>query len=428
MVEILRSTSSGLYRFAGRYIPEDAQEAKYILRSNFITLFVFSLVLVFIPIFLWIDAPLQVFSAFGVALCGWIVLWLNKGSSRPLGRLFQLLSLACWLFYYSWSFGEESAAHYLYLAFAVIPMILFPVNRSLIYISTFLVYLGLFWLVESSYTSFHGDLSLHDQKVLKAIVYNLLFVWIFVNFWLYNRSNEIYESNIKRTLERLEEKNREMEQFVHIASHDLQEPLKTIRSFVEFFQEDDTSEEERALYLQKIDQASQKMHGLIKALMNHSRMGNPQNVQSLLDLNELLGEIKEDVVDRLGLDKVQLEIGELPMIKANKEDIKTLFEQLIWNAIKFTPGSRIPKIVVRASNQGLYHQFEVDDNGIGIHGPNTNRVFEIFQRLNDSEEYSGLGAGLAHAKKIVQNYDGDIGFKPKEGEGTVFYFTLLAKR
>ena len=430
MVEILRKFSKGLFDYANSYLPASSPEAKYILRSNFITLFVFAMVILFIPIFIWLNAPIQSLSAVGVFLSALMVLILNKRAPNSVGRLFQLLVFGVWLLYYARVFGEGSAAHYLYLAFAVIPLILFPVNRYGVYIPTFLIYLVLFWLVESDYFDFEGMLSQADQASLRTIVFNLLFFWVFANFWLYNRSNEIYERIMQKALRRVQLKNAEMEQFVHIASHDLQEPLQTLRSFVELSRDvDENTEEEQALYLEQIDVASLKMTGLIKALMNHSRLGNLQSEKEMLDLNDLLSSIQQEIEGRLGKDMAKIQFKRLPSLMVNYEDLKTVFEELLWNAIKFTPADRIANIEVKSSKEGSHHLFEVRDNGKGILGPNADKVFEIFRRLDHSGTTAGIGAGLAHVKKIVQSYDGDIRFKNNEDdEGTTIYFTLLVSK
>lgn len=425
MVEYIRRFSQGLFDYAESYIPVGSRDEKFLLRSNFITLFVYSLVPIFIPVFLWLDAPWQALSAIGVALTAYMVLLLNKHFRRAHGRVFQLFIFGAWLFYYAWVFGEGSWAHYLYLAYAVIPLITFRLRKWEIYVPAFAGYVGLFWLVESDLTHFQGILEPEAQETLKLIVINLLFVWVFANFWLYNRSNIIFEQATRKAMGRLEQKNREMEQFVHIASHDLQEPLKTIHSFVELAKEEThKSPEEEQMYLDQIGTASEKMQGLIRALMHHSRLGNPSKERSLLNLNALLLEIQAKVAEGLG-DKVSFEVDPLPEIRANEEDLRTLFEQLIFNGIKFSRPDQAIEIKVRYSLQGRYHRFEIEDNGIGIDGPNANTVFEIFRKLHHADQYPGLGVGLAYARKIVQAYDGDISFETAANGGSLFYFTLL---
>lgn len=425
MVEYIRRFSQGLFSYAESYIPAGSKDEKFLLRSNFITLFVYALVPIFIPVFLWLDAPWQALSTIGVALTAYMVLVLNKHFRRAHGRVFQLFIFGGWLFYYAWVFGEGSWAHYLYLAYAVIPLITFPLGKWTIYLPAFAGYVGLFWMVESDFTNFPGILEVEAQANLKLIVINLLFIWVFANFWLYNRSNVIFEEATIRAMERLEQKNREMEQFVHIASHDLQEPLKTIHSFVELAKDEPhKSLEEEQMYLNQIGEASHKMQGLIRALMHHSRLGNPSKERHLLDLNVILSGIQKEVRQNIG-DSVSIKVSELPTIKANEEDMVTLFEELIYNAIKFSKQDQKTEIDIRFSLKGRFFFFEVEDNGIGIDGPNATTVFQIFRRLHHADQYPGLGVGLAYARKIVQAYEGDISFECKKQGGTVFYFTLL---
>jgi|GEM_PF-5016399 len=425
MVELIRMFSNRLFDYAESFIPQGSTEAKFILRSNFITLFVYSLVPVFIPVFIYLDAAGQSFIAIAVAFTGWLVMFLNKRFATAYGRVFQLLIFGAWLFYFSWIFGEDSAAHFLYLAYAVIPLITFPINKYPIHIAAFLIYTGLFWLIESDYTDFPGTLDLENQVMLKTIVFNLLFLWVFANFWLYNRSNVVFERAMLAAIDRAEEKNREMEHFVHIASHDLQEPLKTIHSFVTLsIEERDKTPEEEQMYLEQIGHAGERMQGLIKALMNHSRLGQSQRNRTDLNLNIIVDRIQTEVQDSFQEHRIRFEVMPLPTINANEEDIVVLFEQLIYNAIKFSHPGQEALVNIRNSSQGRFYRFEIEDSGIGISGPNANKIFDIFQKLHHSDDYPGMGVGLAYARKIVRSYEGEIGFSNKPEGGTIFYFTL----
>lgn len=426
MVEYIRYFSNGLYNFAKSHIPEKTEQGKFILRSNFITLFVFFLVPIFIPIFIWLNAPIQSLSALGVFLSGWIILKLNARYERPYGRIVQLLSFGIWLFYFTWVFGENSSTHFLYLAFAVIPLLLFPIRQFAFYLGFFVIYLLLFWYLESDLINFSGMLKAAEQERLQVIVFNLLFLWVFANFWFYNRSTELYERDLEQALQKIEAKNEELEQFVHIASHDLQEPLQSITSFIEIAQQEEhKTREEELQYLDYMQVAAKRMRSLILALMNYSRIGRGQKPKQLTDLNQMALSLKTEFENQWEEGELSIEVDALPKLKVYAEELRILFEQLLSNAIKFREGGQA-RISISAQRKGDFFKFAFRDNGIGIAGPNAERVFAIFQRLNKQEDFEGLGVGLAYAKKIVDLHEGSIWFESQIGKGTTFYFTLKA--
>ncbi len=223
----------------------------------------------------------------------------------------------------------------------------------------------------------------------------------------------------------LERKNKELEQFVYIASHDLQEPLRTTASFVDLLQQqylgkiDDTADK----YLTYILQSTDRMKILINDLLDYSRIGNKKELQPV-DCNIILREVLDDLGKTIDDEGALIVVDTLPVIQGYKTEIKQLFQNLVVNAIKFRKKDITPEILIAAQRNIDHWTFSVTDNGIGIAPDHKDRIFIIFQRLHTRTEYEGSGIGLAHCKKIVGLHGGKIWIESIPGSGATFLFNI----
>lgn len=225
----------------------------------------------------------------------------------------------------------------------------------------------------------------------------------------------------------LERKNKELEQFAYVASHDMQEPLRTTSSFVELIQKqyhgklDDKADK----YLTYIQQSSDRMKVLIKDLLDYSRIGKADS-QVKVDCNIVLEETLADLTVVIGETGAEITSDPLPVITGYPTEMKQLFQNLLTNAIKFRKKEVTPRITIAVKKNKNAWEFSFKDNGIGIDKKHSDRIFIIFQRLHSRNEYQGSGIGLAHCKKIVELHGGRIWIDSIPDEGTKFLFTIRA--
>lgn len=228
----------------------------------------------------------------------------------------------------------------------------------------------------------------------------------------------------KRTHD-LEIRNRELEQVAYIASHDLQEPLRTVSNYITVLEEDysDILQETAHSYLRSMNRAVDRMNRMIHALLNYSRLGSGRELTNV-DPSKLLNEVRDDLKNLIETTGTQLIVGRLPEIVACETEIRQLFQNLISNAIKYHKPDVIPIVNVGTEIRNQKLTFYISDNGIGIAPEYLTRIFFIFQRLHRAEEIEGSGIGLANCKKIVDLHGGEIWVESVVNKGSTFYFTL----
>jgi signal transduction histidine kinase len=225
--------------------------------------------------------------------------------------------------------------------------------------------------------------------------------------------------------EELARANAELQQFAYVASHDLQEPLRMISSYLQLL---------ARRYKGKLDQdaddfidfavdGARRMQGLINDILQLSRLGTREKSLSTIDCEAILEEALTNLQLSIENSRAQVTHDPLPKITADGTQLVQLFQNLVGNAIKFR-GQSDPLIHVSAQRNGATWLFSVRDNGIGIAQQYFDRIFGIFQRLHGRGEYPGTGIGLAICRKIVEGHGGKIWAESEPGNGATFFFTL----
>lgn len=233
------------------------------------------------------------------------------------------------------------------------------------------------------------------------------------------------EKELKKALMNLAATNKEMQEFVYAASHDLQEPLRMVASYTRLLEKryKDQLDENASVFIDYAVDGARRMQQLIGDLLTYSRITTRANPFEPVDTNEVVLSLLSCYSSRISEFGIKVTVGELPVIMADAAQMRQLFDHLLNNAIKFRkPDS--PRLLIDAVQVGGEWQFMVKDNGIGINAPDKERIFIIFQRLHEKELYPGNGTGLAICKKIVERHNGRIWVESVVNEGSVFYFTL----
>jgi|GEM_PF-1755436 len=233
-----------------------------------------------------------------------------------------------------------------------------------------------------------------------------------------------YEERIRRYSEKLEESNRELDNFASIAAHDLRAPLRAVSGFADLLQKryKEKLGGDADQYISNIVEGSARMQGLIDDLLEYARAGTRRKPFVSVDINGIiektLASLKYEIIES----EAEITVAPLPTLSADSTQLIQLFQNLVGNAIKYC--SNTPRIHISAERKEGEWLFRVSDNGIGIDPLQFGRIFEIFQRLHTIDEYSGTGIGLAICKKIVERLGGRIWVESKPGDGSTFYFTL----
>ena len=235
------------------------------------------------------------------------------------------------------------------------------------------------------------------------------------------------EEQLKEQKNDLERANRDLEQFVSICSHDLQEPLATIKFGSDVLGKMYASklDEKGENYIKYIKNASDRLSEQIKALLEHSRIGK-NGQKTLVDTKEIVEVVKYDLGKSIKDSKAKIHTGALPELKGYEVELRLLFQNLISNAIKYVPKGRTPEIRISAYKENKYWVFSIMDNGIGISREDQRNIFTIFNRVSGNDKMEGTGVGLAHVEKIVLLHEGSIWVDSQEGVGSTFYFKLKA--
>jgi len=232
--------------------------------------------------------------------------------------------------------------------------------------------------------------------------------------------------SLKVQAKELARSNEELEQFAFVASHDLQEPLRMITSFLAQLERkyEDVLDERGKKYIYFATDGARRMRQIILDLLDFSRVGRVDMEKSEVDIHEILENIQtlhHKIIDEKG---ARVTWGKMPVVFAARGPLQQLFQNLINNALKYHENDHQPEVKISSIETETHWGFSVKDNGIGIKEEYKEKIFNIFQRLHHKDEYSGTGVGLAICKKIIEMHGGEIWLESEEGKGSTFYFTI----
>jgi PAS domain S-box-containing protein len=233
------------------------------------------------------------------------------------------------------------------------------------------------------------------------------------------------EEKLKKVMDDLARSNAELERFAYVASHDLQEPLRMVTSYLQLLERryKDKLDGDALEFINYAVDGSNRMKTLISDLLSYSRVGTRGKEFALTDCEEILGRVLDNLQISIEENRAKVTHDPLPKLMADDVQLESLFQNLIGNAIKFH-GKKPPRVHVGVNKDEKGWIFSVSDNGIGIDPQYFERIFIIFQRLHNREEYPGTGIGLAISKRIVERHGGRMWIESQPGKGSTFFFTL----
>jgi PAS domain S-box-containing protein len=226
---------------------------------------------------------------------------------------------------------------------------------------------------------------------------------------------------------RLEESNERLEQFAYAASHDLQEPLRMVTSYLQLIERRyaDELDEDGEEFIEFAVDGADRMHDMIKGLLEYSRVERRGDPFEPVDLDAVLADVRQDLEIKIEESDATITAESLPRVEGDPGQLRQVFQNLLSNAIKYSDNDP-PQVDISAVRNGSKVIVSVTDEGIGIDPDERDQVFEVFQSLHAQDEHSGTGIGLALCKRIVERHGGDIWVESEPGEGTTFSFTLPA--
>ena len=229
----------------------------------------------------------------------------------------------------------------------------------------------------------------------------------------------------RRTTAELTRSNRELEQFAYVASHDLKEPLRKVRVYLQLLErrQQGRLDEEASQFIAYAVDAAGRMQTLVNDLLAFARVGSRARPFVAVDAAAAFDEALANLEAAVRESAASVTRGPLPTVQADATQMVQLFQNLIGNAVKFRR-AQPPLVHAEARQQDGEWRFEVRDNGIGIDPQYAGRLFVLFERLHSREEYPGTGLGLAICKKIVERHGGCIGVESEPQQGSTFWFTL----
>ena len=266
------------------------------------------------------------------------------------------------------------------------------------------------------------------------LLFILFVLTVIYNTYRFVQERTQAEAQVAMYANELERSNQELQQFAYVASHDLQEPLRKIRTFGERLKMRNAEKlDRRSLdYIARMNNAAERMQQLIEDLLTFSRVTTQSIPFERVDLNHVAQEVMADLEARIEQVEGQVIVQSLPTIKADPPQMHQLLQNLVGNGLKFHREGVPPVVTVKGEtvtkNGRKQARLTIADNGIGIDSEHLDSIFEMFQRLHGRSDYEGTGIGLSICRRIVERHDGTITVESQPGKGTTFIVTLPAQQ
>ncbi|WP_430506070.1 MEDS domain-containing protein [Haloparvum sp. PAK95] len=240
----------------------------------------------------------------------------------------------------------------------------------------------------------------------------------------YELERRQHKADLEKTIDQLQQSNDRLKQFAYAASHDLQEPLRMVSSYLQLLDDQygDDLDETAHEYVDFAVDGAERMREMVDDLLAYSRVEQSEGELERVDTGAVLDRTRDDLQARIEKTDATVSAESLPTVRADRDQLEQLFRNLVSNGIKYNEAD--PAVEVDARKRAQCWEFTVADDGIGIDPGRADRIFEVFKRLHHDDEYTGTGIGLSLCQEIVENHGGDIWVESEPGTGSTFHFTL----
>lgn len=426
-----------LIRFLGVQEKDSYTEKRSIILLNEITLLILIIETIVYVEFLIIGKWREILLIFFVQIITIIPLFFNYYQKRQAAKWYFSIVFMIAITLIIMAHGWELRADYCFLIFVLTSMLFFTKWINRVFLWTLIIVCYYFSLYYT--TNYPAILAENVSFLTSSVSFLVVLITIIIIIFRFIGETENYEEELKKTLKelkkeeeitalqnkKLEQANVELERFAYISSHNLKTPIRTIRSFTDLIERnyDRGNTEYFKEYLGFIKQGTAQMQLLITDILEFSRFNQQKNIEiTEVDLNEVTYYIHSQI--QSFTDKnIELEIGELPIIKSNQTFINTIFHNIIENGIKYNESETV-RIQITYETKGEEHLVIFTDNGIGIDTEYQDKIFGMFQRLHNDSKYEGTGIGLAMVKKMVEKLNGKISLKSSLGNGSTFFLMI----
>ena len=340
--------------------------------------------------------------------------------SRAFGIIMGSFLFIMGMHFYGLNVGFEFGL----MAILVLPILYFAKwqHRFLIYLSIVPII-----LISMYYLMYNPPLfeTVFEKQVYVRLYMFLSCLCLVITYFLASESiNKEYAKKNKDLVASLIQRNHELESFSYLASHDLKQPIRTILNFTDLMQEKagPLLDKQSTTFLNMISNSGKRLNLIVDSILKYNVIGMDRDL-NLINSNLLLDGIVEDLDALIEEKNAIIKYQNLPTLVGDQAELTSLFQNLISNALKFCDTKRIPVIEIKAKSINTHYVFAISDNGQGFDVQYVDKVFQLFQRLDNNVK--GTGIGLAHCKKIVELNGGKIWADSSIGIGSTFYFTIL---
>jgi signal transduction histidine kinase len=383
-------------------------EKRFVTRTNYTNLVALVFIVVYAAVFIKFNQEDQALILGVLWASLFLVFWFLHKGLRSLAKMTQILILAGGILYFGSYLGRESGAHYLLFVYNISPLFIFDLKEWKKMIVGCLFMIIAFSGVEYEWFEFTTTVTAENNYFIYNSCIWLAFIWSILNFFFYLKTTQKNHDELKLLNTTLKEKNTELENYTYITSHDLQEPIGTIKGFSEMLLDPkNQASEKNGIFLGYIQSESDRLEKMVHGLMLQSRFGR-FGEKSWFKLQDVLLALEEKSKVQLLAIEAKFQYANLPSVYGIQKEIELVFQHILENSIKFRSPNRTLQIEVKSIKRKGLHYIEFIDNGIGVEEKHLKRVFKTFQRLHEKSDYDGQGIGLSHCKRIIELHKGQI--------------------